>query len=157
MTAYHEFGHYVDHQFLGMRAGGFGSSPSGTTVARGFSSPERLAKGPLGTEGIEKLKTLMKHIKDTDSYKTLTSSTSKSKFGKTYVEYVSSDEELFARAFAQYVAEKANDKPLQAFMRSLRGGTESYMPTSQWSTLEMKDMIPLFDDLFEELAKQSTF
>jgi len=159
LTAYHEFGHFIDDNFLGVISQGFSKNNIyGSQIGSRAVSAKRLdAASALGSQGQTKLKKLMDFIKGTDSYFTLINPASVKKYSAGYVNYVSSDVELFARAYAQYVAEKSNDEPLQAFLRTLRNGNEGYMPTSQWSAAEMKDMVPLFDDMFEELVKANNF
>lgn len=159
MTSYHEFGHYIDDNYFGMPSRGFGQGKYGSEVSQSqlWSSPERLKQSSaLGVEGNAKMKKLMDFIKNTDSYKTLINDASVSRYSAGYVNYVSSDVELFARSYAQYVAEKAKDTEVLNFMEQIVKGRANYMPTSQWTKAEMKEMVPLYDDLFNELAKQSS-
>ena len=159
MTAYHEFGHYIDDNYFGVPSGGFGGGKFGSeaSTSKLWSSPERLKRSSaLGVEGDAKMKKLMDFIKDTDSYKTLISDASHTRYSTAYVNYVSSDVELFARSYAQYIAEKSKDTEVLSFMDQITKGRASYMPTSQWTKAEMKKMVPLYDDLFNELAKQSS-
>jgi len=159
MTAYHEFGHYIDDNYFGVPSGGFGGGKFGSeaSTSKLWSSPERLKRSSaLGVEGNAKMKKLMDFIKDTGSYKTLISDASHTRYSTAYVNYVSSDVELFARSYAQYIAEKSKDSEVLSFMDQITKGRASYMPTSQWTKAEMKEMVPLYDDLFNELAKQSS-
>jgi SPP1 gp7 family putative phage head morphogenesis protein len=159
MTAYHEFGHYVDDNFMGMPSMGFGPGKFGSEASQSkiWGNPDRLTRSsPLGVKGDAKMKKLMNFIKESDSYKTLASKATSDRYGAAYVNYVTSDVELFARAYAQYIAEKSKDTEVLNFMLQIRNGRASYIPTSQWTTAEMKDMVPLFDDLFKELGKQSS-
>jgi hypothetical protein len=72
------------------------------------------------------------------------------KLSKSYpefIEYSLQDKEIFARAYAQYIAEKSGDVILK---EELASKTRSKIFQTQWSEKDFKPISEAIDKLFEE-------
>lgn len=125
MTVIHEVGHALDSTMFGW------SEPSGK---RKWGSHR-----PDGTLG-----EIMATLRTTATMNNLYDSPP-----TPYLKYLGGRVEIFARAYAQYIATKRNDPNLLSAITAARNSTG---PTrySQWSGQEFAPVVKLFDRLFAE-------
>lgn len=123
-AAVHEIGHFLDHKLVG-------------------------AVGTWGHEGRfgEKWRAA---VQKTEAYKAIQKNAKASlpPPNKKMAVYLAKEQEVFARAFAQYIAVKTNDPLLMRGLRKDRGSSTS----KYWSDAEFKTLIPVLDELFAEAS-----
>lgn len=131
-TMYHELGHYIDNKLYELFAD---KSKSITKI------------GPLASENLKQLrasapvkafKEIISALQKSDAVDII-----KKRYHKDGVDYLASNRELFARAIAQYVEERAG-------LVSAKHN-ESIPEGRQWERNEFARIKPMFDKLFEEL------
>lgn len=137
VTIVHEFGHYLDaNASLGDKGGEKFSSRSGSP------SP--------------KVKALLDTILASDTVKALKKAQSDAPFlsdDSNYATYLLTKHEMFARAFAQYIAVRSGNKKMQDQIANIRSGEakpQNNSELSQWSDEEFAPIAEAFDDLFRE-------
>lgn len=141
VTAAHEYGHYIDQWAL----------PDGGRV----KGSERWARG----DDTPSIAPVMKAIADTDSVKALVAASkirSPSEFpsvGVTpllrhgHLRYLIRPREQFARAYAQYIAEKSGSPGLLQAVEDDR----SFISQRQWTAVEFAPIRAAFDAMFRDL------
>jgi hypothetical protein len=140
-TVWHEFGHAVDDNIVGFSSWG---SASGGTVSNKYES-----QSPHAKRAITNLRDV---IADDDRVKKWKESVKTGKFGKkavtpSYMEYIASDEEIFARAYSQYISEKLGDGA--ATRALLADGKKRQWGYGQWTDAgEFDKIFEAFDELF---------
>ena len=144
-TVWHEYGHALDDQMLGFS--GWGQSGANTLASRYET------QSPLAKRALTKLRDV---IYDDQRVKDWKTSVSSGKFGKktvsaSYMEYIASDEEIFARGYAQYVAEKLGDT--KALGALLSDGKKRQWGYGQWTDAgEFSKIFDAFDELFAAMG-----
>lgn len=140
LTAVHEIGHFLDHQ--------------------GISSK----KGEFGSHGDQRLKPLMKALNESPSVQRLKELSKSGKAvgtdGKQYkvstrqIQYQLRPHEVFARAYAQYIAHKTGDPTLRGQVKSIQKEIEGQkVPRPrQWSDKEFAPIAKEFDKAFKKLG-----
>jgi len=121
LTSIHEVGHLLDHLAIDT-PGIFASEKSGLLKA--------WRTAVKGTEAAQKIFELRR--------------TTRSKFYR----YLGTWRELFARSYAQYIAEKTGDTTLLQQLNTIRNGPVT--PWRQWQTEDFAPVREAFDKLFEE-------
>ena len=118
MTTAHEIGHFLDYS--GLQGGGYSTD----------------APGKL-------LRLLLQQIEKTSTYKALAKAS-----GKRTLKYLMAPRELFARAYAQYVAWRSGDETMLGQIDrvlALQGSNK----LRQWPYADFLPLIYRFDRLFE--------
>jgi hypothetical protein len=132
-TFYHEMGHAFDNIALGRVGHGFGSERQGQLAQVGA------------------IQSVMKAIKETNAFKNWAATARKYRgVGPTgkFFNYVISDVEIFARSYAQYIANKSGDKAVMGVF-TLPGYSESQW---QWSPTEFATIHKAFDKLLSDFG-----
>lgn len=136
LTAAHELGHYLDHQDLGSK-GDYSSNSLDTLQGwrqAAYSSPtvtnirNRAHETYTGINGQEYTKT------------------------NPYMAYLSSEREVFARSYSQYIATRSGNPALLADLRRVQNGDSGLSRNTQWSDEEFTPIGKAFDDLFAVLG-----
>lgn len=140
LTAAHEIGHFLDHQGISKKRGEFAS------------------------HGDQRLKPLMKALNESPSMQRLKELSKSGKAvgtdGKQYkvstrqIQYQLRPHEVFARAYAQYVATKSGDPRMRAQLKSIQDeikGQKVQRPR-QWSDHEFVPIVKEFDRAFKKLG-----
>lgn len=149
----HEIGHFLDHEGIGK--GAFASQ----SIADPF-----LADAP----GLRGIKPLMDRIKASKAYKQLEGMKQakprqvESTLGHVitykpdarYIEYLQSPQELFARAYSQWVAVRSKDRRLLGDLNQWRGRYKGlpFEYATQWTDRDFKPIGQAFDALFGALG-----
>lgn len=127
-TAVHEIGHVLDFYALG-KGKTFGSTLEGKQTA--------------------KLRDTIKQSEAFKRAKAVAAATAKTPALQTFHEYLGRDEEIFARAYSQYIATKSNDALLLRQLR--RDQLEQFGEAMYWTD---SDFAPIFH-AFDEFTKAS--
>lgn len=130
LHAAHEFGHYLDYAFMG---GGFGSFAS-----ESFSAPSSVAF----REAVERSPT----------YRRLAGLRSGGRLGSyeyspRFVRYLMEGRELFARAYAQFVAERSGQ---EALVQGLRPARQSEDDLRHWKDDEFRPIAEALEAMLRE-------
>lgn len=126
ITALHEMGHYLDHQLLSLGTGGL--------FASGSSIPEAVE--------------LQNAVKKTAGYTAYYTKGWPSK----YLVYLTSQHEVFARVFSQYLlTKKAASDPACAEALARAHDTKE-MGHTQWEEEDFKPLIPVMDKLLKRFG-----
>lgn len=139
LTTAHEVGHFLDHQAIGS-AGRFASNSDpllnewGVTVERS-QAYQALASIKPGTRVEVTL----------DSGQTFTY-----QYDRKYIGYLQRNEELFARSYAQYIAERSGDEALLKELDQVieRQGKQPLSIPTQWEHEDFRLIAEAFDRLF---------
>jgi SPP1 gp7 family putative phage head morphogenesis protein len=118
LTFAHEVGHFIDHQVLGIR-GAFASDQHPT------------------------LQAWFDAVSKSDAYKNLGESGLK----KQHREYYLSRRELWARSYAQYIAEKSGNAAMLDGLKKITGGNS--LPYRQWTTEDFAPIKKAMDELLQ--------
>lgn len=138
LTLTHEIGHFLDHQgiseMLGMGAGKFGSE----------AKHKAFKKFRIAVKKSEAYRTLRKRMKKAQK---------KGSKNARYYEYLTRPREIFARAYAQWIATKTDDAEMRAMLdkERVRKKGVKYNPR-QWDDEDFKPVAKAFDHLFGELG-----
>lgn len=65
--------------------------------------------------------------------------------------YLLSNREMFARAYAQYIATRGSCVPAKAWLDAVRAGKTGYIPVTQWADEDFAPIAAAFDELFINL------
>ena len=123
MTIAHEIGHFLDHQ-------GF--------AGRGFSSAGR--EHPVAR--------IVSALQNTETMKAPLRSATQMAMNRRYINYWVQREEIWARAYAQYIANKSGD----AAMRKQLTAMQEKQYYGQWTDEEFLPVQNMIDELFQELG-----
>ncbi|MDD3885371.1 MAG: phage minor head protein [Victivallaceae bacterium] len=140
LTMSHEFGHLIDHEFFGKGFHGLGTRQNHEELAPLMETIKnsgcvRGIKNLIGRKFV-----LTTKLDSGGSFKSTKETDNK------HARYLVTDEELFARAFAQYMASKSGDFQLVAQVEALRAG--KLYGLSQWSQKQFAPIKEEFDKLF---------
>ena len=140
-TLLHEIGHWLDHASIGGGPPDFASASSDLLAewreavkkSKAAKKFRRLKKDGLVKVNHPKLGVVDRTVDD------------------AYIKYLTSHEELFARSYAQYIAEETGDPVLLEQLASELGDPEIGYP-EQWETNDFKKIKKAFNNLFEALG-----
>ena len=123
----HEIGHFIDHQALG--SGGYG-----------FAS----------VEGYPAAKPVMDAVHASPEVKALKKETKRTKAGKAkrHLKYLGEPEELFARAYSQYIATRGRNSEFLSALRYEQKAT--YGKMAYWDEATFEPIAKLIDAMFRE-------
>jgi len=121
-TATHEFGHFIDHQALGI-------------------------KGKYASIDYPLLDGFREAVRNSNAYKKLLSAKAISYRARdvAFYEYLLRKQELWARAYSQYIAQKTNDSLLLEGLQDMRTFEENL----QWDSDDFIEIEKAIDDLFK--------
>lgn len=85
-------------------------------------------------------------VKNSDAYKTLLA-----KHGE-YRDYLLRTKELWARSYAQYVAQRSGNVRLRAQIQDVRAGQTNFWRESQWAEADFAPIASAIDQLFSSLG-----
>lgn len=135
-VAAHEYGHFLDYQLAG-------------SVTRGASQSATSPAYPV-----------MKAILDSPEYAMLSDSANRTN-NRRYANYLLKEQELFARAYAQWVVEGMTDSgkfegaPLSRARRQIDEDSGDFMSfPKQWTAENFKPIADAFDFMFAHLAEK---
>jgi len=128
LTAVHESGHFIDLYALG----NWGQSAFKTGYA------DELNKVIKGTKAFKRQADLLSGSR-TSKY-----------IDMKHIRYLNKDEELFARAYAQYIASSSGDKVLLKQLNGIVATKYNRVYNAQWSKTDFKQVRKAFDSLFKE-------
>ena len=124
LTAVHEIGHYLDYF-------GLNKEPGEIRMTDSFNLP--------------KVKALLDAMKNT---MTIVEGAKYYSYNPSYQSYYLRDREIFARAYAQYIATKSGDALLIKQLKESQNATSAkYL---QWPDSEFRDILKAMDDLMED-------
>lgn len=134
-TLTHELGHFFDFDVIG---------------GKGFVSSVR-ADSPL--------KGIIKAARETSPIKEYTAAATEGRFrgailsdkGKKYFSYMQSDDEIFARAYAQFIAKRSSNPNLKEIIR-LQANSKGKNVAFQWSDKEFQKIDAEIEKLFKKLG-----
>ena len=134
-TLLHEFGHAIDYDQL-MGAGAGRGLPWSSQAAYRSGVSERWAEAIANSRAIRELRESTMQFVEPARYN-----------------YFMDDTEVFARAFAQYVAEKHGSSAMREAVQGVFSQTEAaYGVRLQWDADDFAPIARAFDDLFRELG-----
>ena len=137
LTAVHEAGHFID-----MRGFGFND--------RKFSSHEL---DPKKTKNHEVQKTMDELQLALEESSSIRRATKLQRVDPAYHKYFTSPHEMFARAFAQYIAMKSKDRQMLAQLKEDLRNRGDGLAVGQWPLAEFeRDIMPSMDHLFGTLG-----
>ena len=160
MTFAHEAGHFLDHQTLGPAPGSWGSQNSVATAlnaGRGLSSDEMkaLLATLRETEAVKSLqamrgvwRTEIEHIDPVTGERRL----EPVRVDGRFVSYLLDDKEIFARAYAQYIATKSGDARMLRELDEMRTLMEEQVYPTQWSDEDFGPVAGAFDTLLRAMG-----
>lgn len=124
LTAIHEIGHYIDYH-------GLSKEPGKLRMTDSVDNP--------------KVRSLIDTLRNS---KTIDNGIEYYSDSPAFQSYYLRDREIFARAYAQYIATKSGDAVL---LKQLKESQEnSYSKYMQWPDEEFRDILKAMDDLMEE-------
>ena len=145
MTTAHEMGHYLDWS--------------------GIKSSHRTATGGIDYRKDPRFKQLIEALDKSEAGKALAkletqhsvqytqgTITSQVKIDKKYLAYLRSDEEVWARAYSQYIATKSQDPGMMAELEHTIRFGQQRVYTEQWQHDDFKPIVKEFDRLFKSLG-----
>ena len=135
----HEIGHVIDIEAIGIR--GQFSSEIGASILREWWQAVSQSRAYRRLEQLRQQLIERGHLFVADRIE----------------KYIMSRRELFARSYAQYIAQKTNDRTLLRELRQKRSETltirgRKYTVTLQWSDDDFQPIAEAFDRLFEQLG-----
>lgn len=138
-TTYHELGHWLDNMVHRGRA-----NPHSVAYYRGYASD--YPKGPLGDvmRAIQASERSSKAIMK-DSY-----------FSEDYKIYASSNIELFARAYAQYMAEASGDTEALRVLEVARSSYVGMLGQTQWARDDFRPIYKKIDEALQKMGLKRT-
>lgn len=132
MTVAHEYGHFLDHQLFG------NGKPGLNSLATHSNSPEvkALMKAAARSPEIKRLRAKLRDPMTPEHH-------------AEYIAYLLMPAEIFARSYAQWVAQRSGDARMRAELHDVRGADrEMHGYESQWSDANFHPMSREFDRLF---------
>ena len=128
----HEIGHFIDYSGL----------PSGSVSGRRshFASTK---------PGWRRMQMLMRVIRRTPTYQAISTAARAGGRGVSYWKYLRHRNELFARAYAQYVAWRSGDPVMREQLDALLGDASPRKHLVHWPYEEFLPIVEAFDRLFE--------
>ena len=154
MTTAHEVGHFLDHSGL-PPAGSYSVVAAENAPAPPPRPPRQVRLMQLLLREIRKTKTHQKIVEAQDEAKknAAASTGAKKKYWEDWeqhFDYLTGPLELFARAYAQYVAWRSGDQALLDQVDGILTHPEKSTRIRQWPYAEFLPFIHRFDTLFEE-------
>ncbi|MDC1268144.1 hypothetical protein N8Z76_00265, partial [Gammaproteobacteria bacterium] len=74
------------------------------------------------------------------------------KVSAKYVRYLKSGDEVFARAYSQYIATKTKNTGILKHIKRITDDDHiMWVASSHWTTVDFKKVLKRFDDLFDTL------
>lgn len=139
-TTCHEIGHFLDMAQLGDE-GYFGSAgwDAFSSEMGGFGSSVRRS---------DAMRTIVDMVNDPKAYAADVGTMGMTEPSKRYLQYLAGDEELWARAYAQYITVKSQDPILLAQLDALRADS-MYGSVIQWSDKDFEPILAEIDKLFK--------
>lgn len=134
LATVHEVGHYIDHVAFGDMKKGHSTDGEG----------DQLTRNPALTK-------FLATVADTKAIKDIVAVGGKAKTqeARDRAEYLLAKREVFARAFAQYVAKKSGSKVLKSQIKAKQQGKGS----EHWDDKEFAKVVePAMDELFKEMG-----
>jgi SPP1 gp7 family putative phage head morphogenesis protein len=122
----HEIGHKIDYEAL----------PGGALLSK---------------QDWPELKAFWKALKDSSAFKELHSPTLSKTNGRAYMAYLQKPVELWARAYAQFIAEESGNPRLQESIAERLGGKRGYPSSSQWDTADFAPIREAMKTIFQRL------
>jgi hypothetical protein len=143
-TLAHEIGHWLDYAGI----------PRAAELDRlGMSYDTATAMGEKGP-----LKEVMAAIKDSQAFKDLKAHSADRAYSSggyfKYLQYLTSSKELWARAYAQYIAEESGDAAMLAEINvGVVSGTREYLPVAtQWTKEDFAPIRAAISRVFRDLG-----
>lgn len=136
----HEMGHYLDYYSVGERRGfasAIESSPAGKVV-----------KAAKDTETIKNIDNVLSSmIVEIEGKKEIIS-----RRLRKHLRYLQQDHEIFARAYAQYIAEKSGSKVMKDGIDKVLSNHEKIGYSHQWPWKDFKAISEAFDEMLKDLG-----
>lgn len=145
LTLVHEIGHFLDHQGL----------KTGKRTSAGFASPvdprfEAFRAAARDSQAIQEILRLSKYR--AVEVKLKSGLTIQYPIDRRYLAYLLTPEEVWARAYAQYVALRSGDGRLRAQLDGLRQRLGQIYYPVQWDEADFEPIAAAIDDLMRELG-----
>jgi len=136
MSMLHETGHFLDHAGIG--------GPSDFDTLKGTLTKSLMASIKKSKAVKELQKMLSTGIRMADGKEVRLMY-----YQMQHVKYLLSEEEIFARAYSQYIAVKSKDPKLLSQLPTMRSAT---IFPSQWQDEDFVPLVKEFDKLFKQLG-----
>lgn len=133
-TLAHEFGHYLDNQVIGP-AGGFGSE-STADIVKPWLQAVRESKSYKGLMSMKAGNTFPVHGMQV-------------RWPDQYLDYLTTERELFARSYSQYIAQKSGNASLMAAVQEYQ--KDSYL-FQQWDNDDFKPIFSAIESILSDLG-----
>ena len=124
----HEIGHFLDN--------------------RGLPGPFFESNKPT----VRKMRLLMRTIRRSATYQEIAKAARAGGVGTTYWRYLRHRNEIFARAYAQYIAWRSGSPVLREQIDAILDSNDDDVKVVQWPYEEFLPIVEAFDVLFEELG-----
>lgn len=153
LTMAHETGHYLDQQYLSPAMGRH-------NIISGYASDTEITSNPQMMEWNQavkqsraylKLKDMRKQARQSSSY-TYTrpdGSTATTRLNAQYLDYATTNRELFARSYAQYIGTRSQDPTMLAELDHIRDPATNVYHGTQWADDDFEPIANAFDAIFE--------
>lgn len=155
MTYAHEAGHFIDQQWLGRHFGAerYGRDMYASKHADRIPELQRWHQAVKGSRAYQQLTELAQLGKARQTVKMVVNGSERDIIpDRTYLRYVMTDHELFARSYSQYIATKSQYPPMLAELERERDPSRSAYHATQWADDDFEPIAEAFDDLFEQLG-----
>lgn len=130
LTFAHEYGHHLD-------------------MIAGAGKP---ASSQLATDPWRKLFSAINASSEHRTLRALRASEKMPAEGKTYITYLLRRNELWARAYAQYIAERSGDRHMLAGVREAVGSSNAVLSSRQWSASSFGQIREAIDEVLREVG-----
>ena len=150
LSLVHEIGHFLDHSGVAQAARArFGHKPRDDSE----SDTDQDGRSYESTKPtLPAMRDLMRTIRSSPTYQDIAEVARRGGSGSTHWRYLRYHKEIFARAYAQYIAWRSGSPVLReqidAYLNNLHGANQF----TQWPYDEFLPIVEAFDTLFEELG-----
>jgi SPP1 gp7 family putative phage head morphogenesis protein len=144
-TMAHELGHYIDQQYFGRMPGEDFTTTYGSKISGG--KLERWRTAVQQTRAVSELKAMQ--TAPTWGITDASGQVTQHRINRQYIRYAISDEELWARSYAQYIVTKSQHPRALAELREAQDPTKLYHQT-QWADDDFAPVLQAIDDIFRD-------
>lgn len=107
--------------------------------------------GRLSAKDWPEVKAFWKAVKASEAYAGIHSADQLKRFDRKYMRYIQEEREIWARAYAQFIAEESGNTRLSESIAERLGGARGYPSASQWETGDFAPIREAMKSIFQRL------